>query len=219
MMRFLGGFLMVLALAGAGYAQDFGIITDVSGKLAVQRNGKTKFLEMGASVAPQDILRVSRGGAATIVAYATCQEWLASGTGEITVENDKMAAGKGASLKIGKKLPVCYKPADIKGAGSHSMGGISLFAKESKKPAQEAAAPEEFTSTSVATETDPAIEPLKEEYQGGKASNSTVITLMMYELGANKVAAAKPYYEDLKKRVPQSAVVKDLAPRFAGGMD
>ncbi|MBI5638431.1 MAG: hypothetical protein HZA03_10720 [Nitrospinae bacterium] len=219
MKRYVVGFLMMCALAGAGYAQDFGIITDASGKIAAQRAGKKTFLEMGASIAPKDKLQISKGGAVTIVAYATCQEWLVAGAGEVAVENEKMVAGKGTSLKMGKKLPVCYKPGEIKGAGSHSMGGIALFANESKGPVPQMAGPQEFASTSGAAETDPAVKSLKDEYRRGKASNSTVIALMMYELNGNRVAAAKPYYDDLKKRAPQSAVVKEMAPRFEGGMD
>lgn len=219
MKHILGGIFMAIALTGVSSAQDFGIITDASGKVADERAGKTIFLEMGASVAPKDKLHISKGGAVTIVAYATCQEWVAAGAGDFTVEDAKIVAVKGASLTMGKKLPVCYKPADIKGAGSHSMGGISLFGKESKGPAPEAAGPEEFAATSGAAETDAAIQPLKDEYQNGKASNSTVITLMMYELNANRIGSAKPYYEDLKKRAPHSAVVKEMAPRFDGGMN
>lgn len=219
MKQVLGGFLMALALTGAGYAQDFGIITDASGKVANERAGKTKFLDMGASVAPKDKLHISKGGAATIVAYATCQEWIAAGAGDFTVEEGKIVAVKGASLTMGKKLPGCYKPGEIKGAGSHSIGGISLFAKESKAPVPEAGGSEEFSSKTGATENDSSIKPLQDEYQSGKASNSTVIALMMYELNANRVAAAKPYYDDLKKRAPKSPVVREMAPRFEGGRD
>lgn len=218
MKQVLGGFLLALALTGTGHAQDFGIITDASGKIANERAGKTTFVDMGASIAPKDKLHIAKGGAATIVAYATCQEWIAAGAGDFTVEEGKIIAVKGASLKMGKKLPGCYKPGEIKGTGSHSMGGISLMAKESKGPFPEmAGSREEMASTSGNGEADPAIQPLKDEYQGGKASNSTVIALLMYELNANRLAAAKPYYDDLKKRAPLSALVKEIAPRFKEG--
>lgn len=219
MKHIFGGFLMVLALAGTGYAQDFGIVTDVSGKIALQRAGKKTIIDMGASLAAKDILHISKGGAATIVAFASCQEWLVSGAGEITVEGEKVVPGKGALLKMGKKLPGCYKPGEIKGAGSHSMGGISLFGKESKGSAPEGAGPQELAMTPEPSAADLEIKSLKEEYLSGKASNSTVIALMMYELNANRIALAKPYYDDLKTRAPQSALVKEFAPRFEGAMD
>lgn len=215
MKRVFGGFLVVLALAGYCSAQDFGIVTDTSGKIADERAGKTTFLDIGAAVAPKDKIHISKGGSATIVEYATCQEWFAAGAGNFIVDEGKIVAVKGASLKMGKKLPVCYKPGEIKGTASHSMGGIALFAKESKGVASESAGTEEFASTSR-TEAEAAMQPLREEYQRGNASNATVIALMMYELNANRMVAAKPYYDDLKKRAPKSQVVRELAERFAG---
>jgi hypothetical protein len=208
--------ITVLLLNGISNAQDFGMITDISGKATAIRNGKQTALDVGNPILAKDILQIPKSGTATLVAYSNCLEWLVSGSGEIMVENDKITAVKGASVKAGKKLTVCYKPGNIKGAGSHSMGAVSLFSKESNKPFPEPAGSQGLEQASITTGSDPVIDSLKQEFRDGKASNSTVISLIMHELNADRVGLAKPYYVELKKRAPESSVVKDMAPSFEG---
>lgn len=214
MKRFFGVFITVILLGGVSSAQDFGMLTDISGKATALRNGKQTALDVGNPVLAKDLLQISKSGTATIVAYSNCLEWLVTGSGEILVENDKVSALKGASVKTGKKLTVCYKPGNIKGAGSHSMGAVSLFSKESNKPFPEQPGSQGLETASLSTGSDPVIDSLKQEFRDGKASNSTVISLIMYEMNANRAGLAKPYYVELKKRAPDSTVVKEMAPSF-----
>lgn len=181
-------FALLLA-AGTVSAADYGIVTDLEGEVRILRGADTVPAEIGESVAVGDRIEAGPKAILVLVSYARCQEWVLEGKNTFTV-NEKAGPQPGeGKITPYREIPVCYNPDDFQDAASQKIGGYVLRG------------------------TDP-VASLRKEFDAGNAPNSTLITLTLHDLKKGNVEKARPYFNELKGRVPDSSIVKKLAPRF-----
>jgi hypothetical protein len=159
----------------AGNSQ-FGMITDISGKAAIQRQSNNVKISFGSGVLQDDKIVLDKDAKIVMVAYENCSEWNISGPGDITI--NKVPTGSNLSVVSSRKLPICYVPGDFHGTDSKTMGGLQLRG-----------------GTFITN--------LRNEFKKGNSSNSDLLTIILYDLKKGNKEKAKPYFEKLKKRVPQ----------------
>jgi len=208
-------FLLVFGYAQMADAQEFGVVMDVSGKVELQAKGKNSAIDLGKNVSVGDNLSIGDKGRVTLVAYKGCEEWEITGPGTVHIsdkipELEKGSKGK-ASMK--RKLPVCYKPEDMKVAGSHEQGGLVLMNKAAPVDNDNMEGPNP-AEMSGAVSAEDEMEPLRRDFGEGKADNATLMTLVMHDLKKNDTEGARPYFMELKKRAPGSEFVKKLGKDF-----
>ena len=171
-------------------ADDFGIVMDVNGKINVQRGEQKLPVEIGLNIIYGDTIKLDKTNNIVIVAYDDCMEWDLTGPHSIIIKSDGIALKTGeASPK--RQLPVCYSLEEFEGEKEDVMGGFVL--RGSPK--------------------DP-LASLREEFKHGKASNSTLITLIVHDLRNWKIEQARPYYEELHRRMPDSVFVNNFTKKF-----
>lgn len=168
---------------------DFGIVMDLSGKVTIKRGANTIPADLGVNIVKGDMIILNKKAKAVIVSYNECQEWNLSEAKRFLVKGETILVN-GKPLPYSRRLPVCYSMEEIKRAGSEPVGGFVLRGPN-----------------------DPLAE-LREEFNSGKASNSTVMILLMHELNRGEVEKARPYYEFLKNRLPDSEFITNIAPLF-----
>jgi hypothetical protein len=181
-------FTAVLSLSYQVYADGFGIIMDVSDNVAVKRGGKSLPADIGSDIFSSDTVNLKQGEFIVIVSYKDCREWEISGPADINV-TDEGPAVKGRNLTTLRRLPTCYSMEEFSGADSDVVGGL------------------------VFRRSDPMAS-LREEFDSGKATNSTLITLVMHALYNGDSEQARVYFDALKKRVPGSVLIKRLSKNF-----
>jgi hypothetical protein len=169
--------------------EDFGIVMDLSGKVTIKHGVSTKPADLGINIVTGDIIILDKKAKAVIVSYGDCQEWNLSGANRFIVKGGTILVN-GKPLPYSRRLPVCYSMEEVKKPGSEPVGGFVLRGPN-----------------------DPLAE-LRKEFNSGKASNSTVMILLMHELNRGEVEKARPYYEFLKERLPDSEFIKDIATLF-----
>jgi hypothetical protein len=169
--------------------EDFGIVMDLSGKVTIKHGVNTKPADLGINIVTGDMIILDKKAKAVIVSYVDCQEWSLSGAKRFLIKAGTILVN-GKSLPYSRRLPVCYSMEEIRRAGSEPVGGFVLRGQN-----------------------DPLAE-LREEFNSGKASNSTVMILLMHELNRGEVEKAKPYYEFLKKCLPDSEFITNIATLF-----
>ncbi|MDM8522199.1 hypothetical protein QUF80_02410 [Desulfococcaceae bacterium HSG8] len=194
------GALMVTALFGmllfssrAAGAGDFGIVTDVSGKVFIQRGEQKIAADLAMNVFVSDKVSIEKDSEITIISYDDCMEWVLKGADQITFRaGKKKPLSEKHEISAARKLPVCYKPDAFQGVVSQKIGGIPL----------------------MGVEEDP-VACLREEAEKGSASNSALMILIMHDLKQGERESALVYFEALKARLPESGFVKDMAASFA----
>jgi len=180
-------FFCMLVQADTG---DFGIIMDVSGEITINRWENKIAAELGSTIISKDIITLAKGSTFVIVSYDDCQEWILTGPDNITIRAGKIKSEWG-SISSERQLPICYSMEDIKDDSSDIIGGFVLRG-----------APK-----------DPLV-PLREEFNSGKASNSTIITLIMHDLHNGHMEQTEQYFNVLRSRAPESEFVKALSNRL-----
>ena len=173
------------------HAQDFGSVMDVSGQVTIHRGGQVLAADLGMTVSVNDRITLGPGAKAVIVSFADCFEWNLTGPDKITISTDNEIVSKTCKLEPTRRLPVCYKTEKLMAGESKVAGGLILRGGDS------------------------LINKLRKEFEAGRASNSTLMTLIMHDLKNNQPEEARPYFEALKKRAPKSLFVKKVA-RFFG---
>jgi hypothetical protein len=169
--------------------EDFGIVMDLSGKVTIKHGVNTKPADLGSNIVTGDMIIIDKKAKAVIVSYGDCLEWSLSEAKRFIVKGGTILVN-GKPLPYSRRLPVCYSMDEIKKAGSEPVGGFVLRGPN-----------------------DPLAE-LREEFNSGKASNSTIMILLMHELNRGEVEKARPYYEFLKKHLPDSEFITNIATLF-----
>jgi len=183
------GFLFPLVCA----AEEVGVVMDVSGKVDIHRQGKNISVDFGMNIQDGDVFTAESGSSVTVVTYVDCREWIVNGPQRASISGATLVAITGQGIESQRQLPVCYSPSDSKSGKSDLIGGLVLRGAP-KDPVKE----------------------LREEFVTGKASNATLMTLIMNDLKTGKKDTAKVYYEELHKRAPRSQFVMKLAEEFRG---
>jgi hypothetical protein len=103
----------------------------------------------------------------------------------------KGPVSKSVNLSSQRQLPVCYSLDEFVTSDSDVIGGFVLRGIP-KDP----------------------LASLREEFEQGKASNSTLVTLIIHDLKNGSIEKARLYYDTLQQRVPESKIVKVLSEKF-----
>ena len=183
-------FFCVISTAAA--ADDFGIITDLTGKTEIRRGTKSLPASVGGNLAVGDSLIGGKNTKVTIVSYDQCFEWTIKGPGTTELKYGNVLSN-GKKLRHDRRLPVCYSVSAVSTKAGNQMGGIVL----------RGAGPQ-----------DPVVD-LREEFINGTASNSTILTLMMHDLNSGNIEKSRPYYNELKNRIPDAEIITRLETVFA----
>jgi len=185
-------FFMALAMPVLGAnAQEIGMVMGASGDAKIVRNGKATPADLGNAIAFGDSFSIGAKSKLTLVTFIDCNEWTLDGPGEFKVNASQAiesAKGKASS----KKMPVCYEPDSISAESTASMGAFVLRGG-AKDPVAE----------------------LRAEFDQGKASTSTLMTLVMHDLQNGRKENARPYFQALQKQAPDSEFVRRVAGIFA----
>ena len=184
------GILFSLTWTNPADADEFGVIMDVTGKVAIQREKSYVKADLGVEVKPGDIIKIEKGANIVLVSYLECNEWSVNGPDTVTIKNDGLDTQRTKVIPT-RQLPVCYGPEEFKTGDDDVMGGFVLRG-----------APKDPLAS------------LRQEFASGKASSSTLMTLIMHDLKRGNADKARSYYEELKKRSPDSSFVKKITPRF-----
>jgi hypothetical protein len=182
------GFCVLCFSDQSSAAQDFGIMMDVSGKVSIQRDGRNIPADLGLNILSDDTLNLSKNSSAVIVTYADCKEWILKGPDKIRVKSGEGPKSSSREIAPSRQLPVCYGPEEFKEGGSYVIGGFVLRG-EPRDP----------------------LASLRKDFQNGKASNSTLMTLIMHDLRSGKTERAKQYFKVLNERAPESEFVKEIS--------
>lgn len=220
------GVLCLLWAAGPAWGGDFGIITDDSGEVKLLSNGKEKTRLSGSSIATGDRLLLGKGASVTVVAYSNCWEYLIKGQGKVEISKDGVKVIEGfKNIKTSiRELPVCIKP----GGKDSAAGGLALISRDGTLPPESASVPAAAAAENSGQPGKGAIEPeqrlvaagvgvesLRKEFEDGKASNSTLITLILHDLEKGDKERAKTYLTELEKKMsPESEILKSLSVRI-----
>lgn len=180
---------LVLLVTSADAGQSaFGVVMDLKGGVTVKRGGAVTRVDIGSGLVDGDSVVVEKGAQVTVVDYAECQETSITGPANVDVSNKKGLSAQKGALITGRKLPVCFEPEKVS-AGGQAMGAFTMRSMD-------------------------MVADLRKEAQDNKATVSTLITIVMYDLDKGEVTRARPYYEQLVKQAPESGFVKELGKRF-----
>jgi hypothetical protein len=182
--------LSFFCLAVHADTEEFGIIMDVSGEITINRGENKIAAELGSTISPNDILTLTKGSTVALVSYDSCQEWILNGPDKITIKADKINSERG-NISPERQLPICYSMEEIEDSKSDTIGGFVLRG-----------APKDPLAS------------LRTEFKNGKASNTTLITIIMYDLHNGKVEQTEQYFKVLKSREPGSEFVRSLSKRI-----
>lgn len=180
--------LALVASADAG-PSAFGVVMNLKGGVTVKRGAAVTRVDIGSGLVDGDSIVVEKGAQLTVVDYVECQEISITGPASVDVSNKKGLSAQKGALTTGRKLPVCFEPGNVS-AGGQAMGAFTMRGMD-------------------------AVADLRKEAQENKATVSTLITIVMYDLDKGEVNRARPYYEQLLKQSPESGFVKELGKRFA----
>lgn len=170
-------------------AEDYGVVMDISGSVELISNGKKSPVDLGTNLSIGDEISLNKDSSLVVVSYEDCLEWKINGPNKIKVSAAIHKDKK--KVTILRQLPVCYSPSEMNTSDSQSIGGFVLRGMP----------------------VDP-LEQLRNEFKSGKASNSTLMTLIMHDVNNKEINKAKPYYSELKQRMPNSSFIKEIKKYF-----
>lgn len=173
------------------WAKDFGIVMDISGTVELISSDNKAHIDLGTNLLVGDKLSLKENSELILVSYEDCGKWSIKGPSNIKLSTSGFE-GEEEKIVYLKQMPVCYNISKMDDAGSPFMGGITLRGSKPVDP----------------------LEALREEYETGKADNSTLITLIMYGIKNNRVEEARPYFNELKARKPKSSFIKKITKYF-----
>ncbi|MBI3794382.1 MAG: hypothetical protein HY280_06595 [Nitrospinae bacterium] len=211
-LKFIAAFSCIFwATAAIAGSADFGIVMDVSGNATANK----KAVDLGQNVTVGESLSVPAAGRLVVVGYKGCSEWKITGPAKVTVLDAGPELAKGSTGKIehGRKMPACYKPADLKTASTHEQGALVLM---NKKDTGDLPSPPQADAELSATvdDTEQGIEQMRKDFVDGKSDVPALMSLVMHDLEKNDKDKARPYFAELQKRAPKSSFVKKLEKEF-----
>ena len=177
-----------LLWAGPSMANEIGLVMDASGDAKVAEGSSSKPAEIGSGFGFGSVFVLGSGAKMSLVTYIDCNEWSLSGPGSFKVSQSQTIVSEACEMKPSRNLPVCYEPELMEVDKHNTMGAFVMRGAQN----------------------DP-VAALRNEYQNGNASNSTLMTLIMHDLNSGKKEQAKPYYQELKSRAPNSPFIKSVA--------
>ncbi len=184
--------IAVLLLFGTDLmAEDFGMIMDTSGKISLNRQGKKIKAEIGQTLFAGDSIRLDKGSSLVLVSYELCEEWIIDGPLTLTFTEYDIIADKDPQPEPGRQLPVCYSLDEMSTTDSDTLGALVLRGSP-----------------------DDPVRKLRMEFNNGQASNSTLMALILHEIKNGSTAQAEPFFQELKKRAPDSAFIKKMEHAF-----
>ena len=135
-------------------------------------------------------MRVGGGAWVELVFTGTCEVWELNGARQYTfAEHEIMSGPEGAKIPPDHRLSVCFNPAGLSLGKAQRIGGII----------ERGGSPED------------------ELAEIGSKSNAALINLIILHAVLEKdIEKARPYYEALKRRAPDSAFVAQAAAIFEG---
>lgn len=191
MMRKFGILVAGLLVSVTATAVEFGIVMDIQGKVTIERAGKQMPADFGMAVELGDRVVLGDQASATIVSYLDCQELRLTGPAQAAANGEQLSVTPASRLQAGRILPVCYGEDELNTSDADIIGGVVLRG-----------APR-----------DP-VHRLRTEFSEGKASTSTLMTLLMHDLANGDTEQARPYFDALKQKAPESAFLARVAPLF-----
>ncbi len=209
-------FLFSFGYASSAVAQDYGVVMDVSGNVELSAKGKKTALDLGKGIAVGDSISLKEKGRLSLVGYKGCEQWEFTGPATVRITGKNPEAEKGSKGKVvmARKLPVCYKPGDVKASGSHEQGGLVLMANPTPVEEDMSGPTPSEMSESAPAQDNGQIEQMRKDFKDGKADNAALVTLVMHDLKMHDQEGARPYFMELKKRAPNSELVKNLEKDF-----
>ncbi len=171
-------------------AEEYGTITDVSSQVFLQRGDDNVLADLGTTIKIGDRIDLKGGEYIVIVSYLDCSERSIAGPRQFTITESGELSSMNNPIKPDRRLPVCYKTEKFMNGESNVTGGIVLRGKESK------------------------IDKMRKENESSQTSNSTLITLIIYDLIEEQPEKARENYDILKVRYPDSPFVKWLSNSF-----
>lgn len=195
LVRSLTGLVLTLSLhAAQAGAPALAMISDIEGQVWLRNRDTTTALQLGDTLNEGDILSVSSRATATIVYFSNCTEWLVKENDEVKLVWKGPVSKAMGTLKPVRELPVCYRPEDFKGLDNHVIGGYVM---------------RELPAVGMVE-----MENLRREAMADKASGATLMTVMIHDLRSRQPERARPYYEKLKQRYPNTGLVKSFSGYF-----
>ncbi|MDH4182823.1 MAG: hypothetical protein OEV92_01250 [Nitrospinota bacterium] len=167
------------------------MVMDVSGDAKILRKGVSAPADLGKSISFDDVFKLGAGAKLAVVTYIDCNQWMMAGPGEFKVNSSQAIEAANGKLAPAKKMPVCYEPDSITAESTNTIGAFVLRGG-AKDPVAD----------------------LRAEFENGNASLSTLMTLVMYDLQNGRKDSARPYFEELSKRAPESQFVKRISGIF-----
>ncbi len=185
----LSGLICFSLTADLKAAEDFGIIMDTAGTVTIQRDTHKMSADLAMEIDFGDIITIAPESSLTVVGYDNCDEYVLKGKDTFVVGERSGIQSARSRQKIAptRKLPVCYSADEV--SEGDTIGGFIVRGNDE-------------------------LSALRKEFAEGKASNATLLTLIMHDIINGKVEQARPYYDELKKRKPGDPFVKKLAKIF-----
>jgi hypothetical protein len=191
--------VIVSMLPAVGMAGDgFGIVLEVRGAPTIQRGGSTITARFGDELVPGDSLVTGGDDQLILVAYATCDEWTLPAMSEARIiDTGTISSGKGG-LTRSARLPVCYTPESFPVGGPNVIGGTLMFSPPPKP----------------AGNRDDGMGKLQHAAETGQASNSELMSLIVFSLRQGRTQQARTYFSQLLARNPGAMLPAPLSQRL-----
>lgn len=182
---------LAIPAAGLQAAEDFGMVMDIEGKVTVEHQGRQAVASLGQTLFVGDRLILEAGGSLGVVSYGSCDELVLNGPAQAQVGAAGLTSSQGGPAKLARRLPVCYSQEELNAGDSGVIGGLVLRG-----------APK-----------DPVYD-LRREFATGKATNSSLMTLVMHDVSNGQAAQARPYFQALTRLAPDSQFVREMRRHF-----
>jgi len=180
--------------------QGFGMLMDAEEDLIIKFEGRSMTIEIGEVIPFDAKIYISMGGFAIVTVFESCEEWELNGRGEYITTDEGLVKEAGPEPILSRQLPTCFDPEEFQPVGSTIGGVVSRSISRNFK-------------TIKPIKPNP-LEPLWREAATGRASNTTLMTLVMNGVKKHKISRVRPYFEILKQRIPNSAFIKQMKPYF-----
>ena len=177
--------------------QGFGMLMDAEEDLIIKFEGRSMTIEVGEVIPFDAKIYISMGGFAIVTVFESCEEWELNGRGEYMTTDEGLVKEAGPDPILSRQLPTCFDPEEFEQVGSTIGGVVSRSIGRNLKRIKSN-----------------RLEPLWREAATGRASNTTLMTLVMNGVKKHKISRVRPYFEILKQRIPNSAFIKRMKPYF-----
>ncbi len=176
----LAGLGVVLVWSSFAFALNTWKVSDLSGDVSLSRGNERIAAAIGSDISLGDTMTIGDGAWIELVSTGTCEVWELKGTRQYTfTEHEIMSSPEGDKIPPIHRLAVCFNPAGFSMGKAQRIGGI--------------------------IERGGSLD--DELAEIGSESNAALINLIiLYALSENDIEKARPYYEALKKRAPDSRV-------------